>query len=420
MNRLLNTWNQQGARLISLGDQALVSGTNFLLGIALVRSLGLDGYGRYVLLWMGVQVASSFLQALVVAPLQHLWPVQPVSESKKGLQILDGQAVLLALLGGILCAVLGWWINLPPALCGATAIAYLLHDYYRKRAFAQQRPQRAFLLDATATGIVLGGLGYFTAQNDFQLYQVCYFLVLAYSIPLLPTLLGPLHWISPKVVLEEMWAQRQYTGWLAGTALLQWFSGNFFLIAAGTVLGPAALGALRMAQQLVGLLHVLFLAFKNQIPAPAAKVLESDGRHGLMHFMLKASRMLWLGCGAFLLLLFLAAPQILTLVFGTEHTGYANLLRGYCAIYVLVALGTPLRITLRALQQTKILFIGYVMNALLGFMLATPIVTAFGTTGVLLGLAGSQILLLTAYCWPLRHQLGQHLTSHAYRSHSSR
>lgn len=85
---------KESNKLLILMDQAIVSGGNFLLGLVLIRFLGLEDYGLFALLWMGVLFALSLHQAYITMPLmtlavekdgvaqqqyfQHLWRIQLV------------------------------------------------------------------------------------------------------------------------------------------------------------------------------------------------------------------------------------------------------------------------------------------------------------------------------------------------------
>lgn len=64
--------------------------------------------------------------------------------------------------------------------------------------------------------------------------------------------------------LKYAWQlQKDKMGWMLSSNLLQWCTGYFFVIAAGWWLGAAALGALRLAQYLFGLLNVALQAMEN-------------------------------------------------------------------------------------------------------------------------------------------------------------
>jgi O-antigen/teichoic acid export membrane protein len=59
-------------KLLVFLDQALVSGSNFVLGILLARYLGVAGYGQFALLWLIVLFFSSLQLAYIISPMLTL------------------------------------------------------------------------------------------------------------------------------------------------------------------------------------------------------------------------------------------------------------------------------------------------------------------------------------------------------------
>jgi len=79
-------------KALVFADQAMVSGSNFILGILLVRWLGLEIYGVYALLWMGVLFALGVNHAFVTKPLLSIAPKMEKEEQRKyfsGLHVIQ-------------------------------------------------------------------------------------------------------------------------------------------------------------------------------------------------------------------------------------------------------------------------------------------------------------------------------------------
>lgn len=406
--------------VFGLSDQALVSATNFLLGLVLLRWLGLDGYGTFVLAWMGAQVASSLQQALLVAPLLNRWPTMEGEEANRLLHALDLQAIALAILsacaGGILAIVLG----ISPLSLALVNLTYLLHDWLRKRAFANQQNLQALQLDSLSSMLLFSGITALYFTELLTLSYTCFAIAFAYGLPVLVLFHKLMHRMSYKTVLNEAYKLRNFTGWLAGTAVLQWFSGNYFLVAAAALLGPAPVGALRMAQQLVGLLHVLFLAIENQVPVAAALRYRNGGQQDLLNYLGKVALYGGLASGLFLTLLHLFSSQIIRFTFGPELVPYAHLLQGMTWVYGLVFLALPLRIALRTLSKTAVLFRAYIFTCALSLVLATATIERFGAIGVIYGFLAMQLVMLFTYLWSLRKPLIQSFHHGKYRPHPTR
>ena len=70
-------YNQSNWALL---DQAMVSGVNFLTGIILVRYLGLEEFGRFILAWLIILFFNSIHFAAVISPMMSIGPKQSEKE----------------------------------------------------------------------------------------------------------------------------------------------------------------------------------------------------------------------------------------------------------------------------------------------------------------------------------------------------
>lgn len=117
--------------------------------------------------------------------------------------------------------------------------------------FVIGKPYKALLIDAIAYGGVL--LASFTIHYVRSM-DAQFILLLTAVFFLYASLVGL--WsldqlrFKPKVIKATILEHWDFSKWLTVTALLQWFSGNLFIIAAGAILGPVAVGVTRMAQSI--------------------------------------------------------------------------------------------------------------------------------------------------------------------------
>ncbi len=173
---------------------------------------------------------------------------------------------------------------------------------------------------------------------------------------------------------------------------MQWFSGNYFIVFATGVLGPIALGIIRIAQNLMGLLHILFLALENLIPIQAANILTQKGIHPTLYFFKKSS--IKTG-GITLLILLLVAlfrNQIITAIYGSEYLAYSYTIVFFCVIYLFVFLGTILRFVVRTFEVNRIVLENYIITGIVSFCSAHFLIANYQLEGVLAGLLIIQII----------------------------
>ena len=409
-------------KALVLVDQAIVSGGNFVLGVLLARYLGLASFGEYTLLWMGVLFALNLHQAYMTQPLMSLFAGKKEDAQPayiRSLFVLQmGISMLLAGLAAVAFIIFkiiempeGWLACLP--LTGLLAAVYLLQDFLRKLFFVKQYFRQPLVMDLILYGLLSGAL-YGLHHLDVitlglaivGMLSACFIssmagLIFAHAKKLTPDFIK-IDWIETHKTAKEHY---HYSFWLLGTSLVQWFSGNFFLIAAAGALGTVALGALRMAQNMVGLCHVLFLAMENIIPAEAARHFFTFGEKAMFAYLKRVALFGGAVVLAMLGALTLAAPWLIRLLYGGEYLPYGWLVAAYSGLYVFVYIGFPMRFALRTLQTTSPIFIAYCLSAAVSVLLAFPLVRAWGMTGVMAGLTGTQLLTLVVYSYFLHHRI---------------
>lgn len=393
-------------------DQAVVSGLSFLSGIVLARYLGLEGFGIYSIAWLGVLIASSINQPFIISPMQTLSCRKSSDEQRAYLQILVFKQFFFA---GIMSAlafvcvvvmsyILDQWKVQSIILAFPLAVfSFLLQDFFRRYFFVIQKPYNALLIDVIAYGgVLLSAFAiHFVRSMDAQ------FVLLLTALFFLYASLVALWWLEGlrfnkklfKAAFNEHW---DFSKWLTATAVLQWFSGNLFIIAAGAILGPAAVGATRMAQNIVGISHVLFLAMENIIPLRAAMAMSKGGIKGMMSYLRRFTLQTGLPVMILMSLIAVFSRSIISLIYGSGFAGYENLLTGFCALYVIIFLGYPLRYAIRTLEKTRLIFFSFIISSLISILTAYPIIKHFGLNGVLIGLFMTQTTTLLIYWFSLR------------------
>ena len=186
---------------IVLADQAVVSGSNFLLGVLLTRELGLAGFGTYSLLWMGVLFALSLNHAFISQAMLSLGPKQKLEDYlpvvlslQTGFSILAATITVIVLFCAnslnFLPAIGSYLVLFPPLIA-----CYLFYDYCRKYFFLIRQPEWAFAID-TFYALVLFGLLFWKAwTGNLSIYWTINSLLIAQGAAICLSL-----WKLPKPV----------------------------------------------------------------------------------------------------------------------------------------------------------------------------------------------------------------------------
>ena len=391
---------QQSAKTWVLADQAVVSGSSFLTNILIARALGITAYGKFCvillvqLFMLSIQqaVSTGILQVMVLrfAPRERNFYIKGVFYAQCLFLLLLSLAVGLLLL--ISPALRSNYAGLfAPGLIGT--ILLLAQDFLRKTLLSLGQGSRAFSIDALTNCIQLLVLTGLMIAGHLSLANTCWTIGLTF----LPSVALGIAWVKPgrasfPAVRNAFHIHKGQGGWMLLSALLQWFAGNLFVVAAGWWLGLAALGALRLAQYTFGMLNVILQAIENYTLPKASGSHATPARFNrYLQQVLKKSFVL---IGPLLLLVVLFAKPLLAFTGGAAYTRYAYVMYGLAATYLLVLAGIPIRIALRTKQLNRSYFTGYVLATLFSLLTAKWLIQQWGLAGVLTGLFSTQLILL--------------------------
>jgi O-antigen/teichoic acid export membrane protein len=389
-------------KAFTLADQAVVSGSNFLLTIILTRALGLEQYGSFALIWIVVLFNLSMHQSLIGLPLINFGTNTQGKESEKFFSNMFSfhlvYAVAAALLTSLFVWLLGmtfpkWELNELCLLIPLCTFFFLNHEYFRKRFFTKSQPNKALILDAIA---YLPQVISFTILGVINSLSVHLALIIVSVSFLLSSLFGL--WSHSKVtfslnnVIPIIRNQWNFSRWLLSSSILHWLTGNLFLVAVGATIGTSAVGAIKIIQNLMGVLNVFFITLENYVPVSAVKLFAVEGRKSLITYLSRVSVKGMIFTFLVVSLLAVFSEPIIRFVYGEMYLEYKELIYGFGVIYLIVFIVLILQIAIRTLQSTKDIFISQVISAIFCILIASPVVHLFGIQGVIIGMAISQIV----------------------------
>jgi O-antigen/teichoic acid export membrane protein len=391
----------------TFADQAIISGVNFFTGIILVRYLGLEEFGRFTLAWLIILFFNSIQFAAVISPMMSIGPKQEENELPKYYGAVFFQQLFWSglCLISILLFVWGsqflfeWKIKGLAILLAVVLVSVQSQDFLRRYFFVRQRAVLAFVNDCIC---YLGRLLLLVVCFQYSLLDLKAVLLLIASTAALATLIGFIK--TEQLIISRNFVNRvfkehwQFSKWLIVSALMQWTSGNLFLIAAGELLGVFAVGAIKAAQNIIGVTHILFQAMENFVPSQAAKAFGKDGAKGLLRYLQGISLhwgVLIAGVAFFAAIL---SDFWFKCFYGSTYLIYSFLLKWFSLIYFVGFFIIPISAGLRAIEKTKSLFMSLFFLSVLSVILAYPLIAYLDLTGVMIGMLTVKVgLLLYTY-----------------------
>lgn len=416
MLRKVLDWLRQHSHINwALADQVMVSGVNFLTGLLFARYLGIEEYGRFTLTWMAVLFCNGLQQAGIIAPMMSLGPKQEAAREPAYYAAILVQQVIFSVACFFLLG-LGVWLsgfvkpewriqNLALPLA-SVLLAWQSQDFLRRYFFVRGWGRLAFLNDAMS---YLGQILLLVLLFRLTTLDTALVLWLIAGTSALAVVggccsLGGLS--SPLGVLAEItWKHWRFSRWMLASAMMQWASGNFYFVAAGSILGPVAVGGINAAQNIMGVTHILFQAMENFAPSGASRALASGGASGLSSYLRKLTLLGTAATGCIALIAWCYPVYWLTMLYGPDFARYGVVLRWFCIVYLFIFLSMPLGTGLRAIERTRPLFSSNLYVWLFNIVSAYPLVIWLGLHGPMVGLLLTKVGTVSILFVTLRSQL---------------
>lgn len=398
-----------------LGDQAVSSMTNFVVGMIVARSLGATEFGVFSLAWVTYGVALNVSRGLATDPLVVRFSGVEDGSWRPAVARSAGTAVWVGVATGACCAIVGLALGgqLAPAFIalGIVMPGLLLQDSWRFAFFAHGQGGKAFANDMVWAVALVPAL-FIAARTP----SVVSFL-LAWGIAgAVAAVFGTLQTrIVPNIRALRAWLAAQRD--LGPRFLIENVSlsgtNQLWMYGLGAISGLAAVGAVRGAQLLLGPFLALLMGLSLVGVPEAARVLRrSPSRLPMFCFLFGGVQLLAaLAWGMAIMFLLPDAagelvlgsvwlPALALIVPATVSTMSAGFTTGAAA--GLRALGAARR-SLRA--QLLVSFVT-VVGGLVGAVLA-------GALGSYWGVALANVFRIGVWWWQLRAALNERTASAA-------
>jgi len=164
-------------------------------------------------------------------------------------------------------------------------------------------------------------------------------------------------------------------------------------------------GALKAAQTLMGITHILFLGLENVVPIRAAWHFRNGGNGALLAYLQHVALVGGLGVAAIGAIAAAAPGFWFEVVFRYEYREYGYILRWFAVAYVVTFMGLPLRAGLRAIEHTRPIFSAYQWTTLFTLVTAYPMIALFGLSGAAAGFLMAQSILMAGLMFGIRKRL---------------
>ncbi|MEI7508157.1 MAG: hypothetical protein WCJ62_01690 [Flavobacterium sp.] len=390
------TKEELSATLLVLFDQAVYSGTNFLLTLFLAQKLDIRNFGLFSTIVLITYLIMSITNALIIQPFQ----VSIGKISKKKEYYVSLFLGLVALLSLFMFLVKLLVLFLPkenlyvlytnPFIC--FVFGYLFQDFFRKVFLAIANIKTVIIIDFLFLVIIF--IGFYISRSNITLYNSLLILGLANIISSIPGVYfliknykKPFSW---KLFLGNHIIQGK---WLFSVAILQWSSSNFFVLISGVYLGIEALGALRLVQSFFGIINVVLQTVENYF-LPKVAISYNENIAKAKKYLIEITVYGSILFGILLTILFVFSERIIVLAGGIQYKDYAYVVKLITVLYFFIFLSYPVRIAIRVLVLNKIFFYGYLFSFITSLLTFHFLLKYASLYGAVTGLILNQIIMI--------------------------
>jgi O-antigen/teichoic acid export membrane protein len=375
---------------ITVADQAVSSSSNFAISAVVAHASGPAGLGAFSIAYAAWQLVAGMHRALITDPMAIEGDARG-AEASAGVRSGFGAELMLGLLGTVCLGTVGLAVFLAGSRSFSYALlalapwvpALLVQDYWRWVGFMTRRPGRSLANDIVFDCVQAGAFAAVLVSHDNSIWllvgswglgAVAGMLFGMVQNRCLPSLPGGLR------LLRQRWAIGR---WIAGSSMMSSASSQGYAVVVAALLGPAALGGLNAARNLVsGPAGVLIQAGGSVGLPEASRAYTERGVGGLFSV---ARRVTAAGLASFALVVGIVViwgRPLLSLLYGPRfgHFWGIAVLMGVAYLVSTVILG-PILI-LKTLRQTRALMIVQAALLVVSLVSTAALCVPFGVTGV--------------------------------------
>lgn len=265
-------------------------------------------------------------------------------------------------------------------------------DFLRRYFFSVNRPKVSFAIDGIRyvgqNVAILALINWFPANGASALWLVSAVAAVG-SLAALPCI--PQLKYSFSAFLSVSLHGWHFSKWLFASTLVVAAFNNLFYFASGILLGVGAVGAMKAAFTMVSIANVVIEACVNVIPASASRKFMSNGRRGLIAYLLKVTIYGTVAIVSLLGVVVIAPKFWLHFFFGPQFSSYWTLVQWYAAYEILLFLAMVVGTWYRTLERTRLIFYAVSFSVIVSITVAYPLIVNFGVAGAVVGLALGQL-----------------------------
>lgn len=326
--------------MASIIDQVLLSGLNFLIGIALIRYASKETYGLYSQLFGVGLLTVTLLEAMIGSALTtlsaRLTPGDQASFVARTARIQWAISAAFAVIAGAGVAILAVTMKLSesPLFLALSFGAFIFslgsREYCRTALFIDLRPDLVAKMDLIFVLSTTFGATLLFFVDHISVTQIVALLATSngvaawlYSASLMRGVGRSANWKEYSNDIRSLWSLSR---WAVAGSVLGWFGNNSYLYFVGGIAGVAALADLNAARLLLMPIVIVGMAWSRVARPTMGQVIASADWPTLRHFVLKSFFIIEGAIAAYVAILVASFPWLSSHVLDSKYQNILALL----------------------------------------------------------------------------------------------
>jgi len=389
--------------VLGLGDQAIVSGSRFLLTVLMGRLCGAEELGFYGLAFTVIVLFACAQEALITLP----YTARQRRRHGRRAEFYAGSVLLQSLTLSLTAAVgLLLWIGGQTLLGGETrqvaviAVvalflpAIMLWEFARRIGFAQLRVERVFVLDALTAAGWLAGVALFAFFG--QLSALTAYLAIGTSCGLVATIwLGSfgqkVRFCRRRLAIDSRRHWR-FGRWILGSETLLMARGYVVPWLVVWLLGTRETGILIAYLTVVFLANPILIGISNVLAPDLARAFADGGVPQIKRLVTRSTWILGAVMLGFCLILAAIGNTLVVHLYGVEFAG-----RSYCVVALAIgllaeAIAMPTYNGLWAIHRPDVCFFACFIGLVATIGVTLGMTSTLGLLGAAIGFSSGKVV----------------------------
>ncbi|HLO78413.1 MAG TPA: lipopolysaccharide biosynthesis protein [Magnetospirillum sp.] len=387
-------------RALSLLEQGMISGANFLGLLLLARGFDADTFGTFSFAWLTLLFVVNIQRSAVVVPfvIHTADPAVLVAEAPAWRRLSLWTTILSATSLGIVAAALPLfdapdWMVTAFVLAALFVVPSFTYEFRRRWLIQLDRFGGTVAAAAAYAALYIGGIAVAVASHRLE-FAAAAFVVANGGAALLCALLAPR---LPKPETPPPFRQflgnlAHFIGWSVASNLAYNGYGHLPPLILGALAGPGPVALFQAMRNFTQPLSTAATAVDNFDKPRAARALSADGIAGLRRALTHTTGAMAAMTLPYVVLLVVAGDWLVGLVYGPRYGDPTAALAWFAIVHVAVVFVYPLETALFLLRRPDLLFRGRVLSAVVGVGLCVALVPAWGLGGAMAGITGGIVL----------------------------